>query len=164
MSALATTVPANSDLAASAKRFLRILYADDVRELRDVARISFSRDGHGIECVEDGEIALNRVQHDATYDLVITDHHMPIMNGLSLVRRLREISYPGKIMVFSSELSPAVAIEYANLRVDRILYKPVYPSALRAVIAELFPGAARGSLPARPSNSRAPFNPLPPRH
>lgn len=163
MSALVTTAPAVSDLSASAKRFLRILYADDVRELRDVARISFSRDGHGIECVEDGEIALERVTHDSSYDLVITDHHMPIMNGLTLVRRLRDIGYPGKIMVFSSELSPSVAAEYTNLRVDRILYKPVYPSTLRAVIAELFPGTGTPDA-AKRAATNAPFNPLPRRH
>jgi DNA-binding NarL/FixJ family response regulator len=65
---------------------------------------------------------------------------MPNMNGLELVTRLREQAFPGRIMVFSSELSTAVAKEYELLKVDRILYKPVYPSILRTVIGELFPG------------------------
>ncbi len=120
------------------KKFLRILYADDLRELRDVARISFSRDGHGIECVDDGLIALNRVMADPNFDLVITDHHMPNMNGLELVKGLRKLEFPGKIIVFSSELGPQVAGEYRKLNVDRILYKPIFPSALRQTLAELF--------------------------
>jgi two-component system, chemotaxis family, chemotaxis protein CheY len=127
---------------ASAKRFLRILYADDLCELRDIARVSLSRDGHGIECVEDGQIALNRVTSDPSFDLVITDHHMPNMTGLALVNALRNMNFPGKIVVFSSELSPAVAAEYARLKVDRILFKPVFPSVLRLVLAELFPNSA----------------------
>jgi CheY-like chemotaxis protein len=122
----------------SPRRFLRILYADDLRELREVARISFSRDGHGIECVPDGSVALRRVTEDPHFDLVITDHHMPEMNGLDLVRALREIQFSGRILVFSSELSPDVAAEYRSLNVDRILYKPVFPSVLRQVLRELF--------------------------
>lgn len=134
---------------AAAKRFLRILYADDVRELRDVARLSFSREGHGIECVADGQIAIARVSADPHFDLVITDHHMPNMNGLEVVRHLREMEFPGKIMVFSSDLGSVVASEYEQLKVDRILYKPVYPSELRRTIAEMFPGlqSARAETP-----------------
>ena len=155
MPATSTTLP-----SAAPKRFLRILYADDLRELRDVARLSFSRDGHGIECFPDGELALNRLIEDSTFDLVITDHHMPNMNGLELVRRLRELAYPGKIMVFSSELSPTVEEEYQRLDVDRILYKPVYPTMLREILAGLFPGATRAphpaSMSANPTASAAP--------
>jgi len=124
------------------RRFLRILYADDLRELREVARISLSREGHGIECVADGSLALARVIADPGFDLVITDHHMPAMNGLELVTRLREQDFAGKILVFSSELSAAVAADYTRLKVDHILYKPVYPSVLRQVLHELFPASS----------------------
>ena len=133
------SAPPSFSAAPTIKRFLRVLYADDLRDLRDIMRISLSREGHGIECVEDGLLALARVTADPGFDLVITDHHMPNLNGLELVMRLREQEFPGRIMVFSSELSPNVAAEYERLRVDRILYKPVYPSVLRDVIAELFP-------------------------
>lgn len=123
---------------SGAKQVLRILYADDLRELRDVARISFSREGHGIECVPDGLQALDRLRADSGFDLVITDHHMPLMNGLALVRALREMEYRGKILVFSSELDPRVTSEYKALKVDRILFKPVFPSVLRQTLAEMF--------------------------
>lgn len=129
------------------RRFLRILYADDLRELREVARISLSREGHGIECVADGSLALARVIADPAFDLVITDHHMPNMNGLELVTCLREQEFAGKIMVFSSELSSAVAAAYRRLEVDHILYKPVYPAVLRQVLHEMFPASAPASAP-----------------
>lgn len=130
--------PAASPSSIGAKQAIRILYADDLRELRDVARISFTREGHGIECVPDGLQALDRLRADPCFDLVITDHHMPLMNGLALVRALREMEYRGKILVFSSELDPRVAAEYKALKVDRILFKPVFPSVLRQTLAEMF--------------------------
>jgi two-component system chemotaxis response regulator CheY len=134
-------VPAASAAVSVAKRMLRILYADDLHELRDVARISFSREGHGIECFADGALALARILADRDFDLVITDHHMPNMNGLEFVMKLRELEFPGKIMVFSSELSESVARQYREQKVDRILYKPVFPSLLRKTLSELFPGS-----------------------
>ena len=133
--------PASPPANSAARRALRILYADDLHELRDVARISFSRDGHGIECFADGAQALQQIESDSAYDLVITDHHMPNMNGLEFVTKLRERAFPGKIMVFSSELSESVARQYRQQNVDRILYKPVFPSALRSILKELFPPA-----------------------
>lgn len=135
--------PAPVATAVSAtRRLLRILYADDLHELRDVARISFSREGHHIECFADGALALARILADQTFDLVITDHHMPNMNGLEFVRKLRELGFPGKIMVFSSEISESVARQYRDQQVDRILYKPVFPSILRNTLGELFPPPA----------------------
>ena len=125
------------------KKLLRILYADDVRELRDVARIALSREGHLIECVADGKEALDRIVADPNaFDLLISDHHMPKMNGLELVARVRELPFHGKILIFSSELNPAVSDAYNELKVDRMLYKPVFPSELRQILAELFAPAA----------------------
>lgn len=134
-----STSPVPAPAAPGARQPLRILYADDLHELRDVAQISFRREGHGIECCEDGALALAKLANDPAFDLVITDHHMPNMNGLELVTRLREREFPGKIMVFSSELSESVARQYREQNVDRILYKPVFPSMLRKILGELFP-------------------------
>ena len=65
-------------------RALRILYAEDLRDLREVARMALSRDGHVIECVVDGSVALERLTAAPdSVDLLITDHHMPVMNGRS---------------------------------------------------------------------------------
>jgi two-component system, chemotaxis family, chemotaxis protein CheY len=137
--------PSSRSLATPAEatpaspRALRILYADDLHELRDLARISLTRDGHGIECFADGALALAEIEADSEFDLVITDHHMPNMNGLEFVMNLRGRAFSGKIMVFSSELSETVARQYREHKVDRILYKPVFPSALRKILSELFP-------------------------
>lgn len=127
----------------SPKKSLRILYADDMRELREVARLALTRDGHQIDCVGDGQQALDRITATPdAYDLVITDHHMPHLNGIELVTRLRELPFQGKILIFCSELSPIVSDTYQRLKVDRILYKPVFPSELRQVLADLYQPAS----------------------
>lgn len=136
----AITHPPKATVPSPTRRALRILYADDMQELRDVARLSLGRAGHRIECVADGQQAIEVLAANLKgYDLVISDHHMPILNGLGVVSKLRELNFPGKVLIFCSELSPAVSDLYRQLKVDRILYKPVFPSELRQVLDELFP-------------------------
>jgi len=115
----------------------RILYVDDMKELREVARLALSRVGHKVECVSDGALALDLIKaNPGAYDVVITDHHMETMNGLELVMKLREIHYPGLIAVVSSELNDDVEHEYRNMGVEKILYKPVELSALRSLVLD----------------------------
>ncbi len=123
---------------AGPRKSLRVLYADDMRELRQLLEIVLGRDGHKVDSVHDGKLALEMLKRDpSAYDVVITDHHMPTISGLELVAELRAFKYPGRIIVFSSELSMAVDAAYRRHRVDHILPKPIFPSDLRAIFATL---------------------------
>lgn len=126
------------DTARNPRKSFRVLYADDMRELRQLLVIVLGRDGHKVDSVSDGQQALDLVKKDVTaYDVVITDHHMPTISGLQLVAELRNMNYPGRIIVFSSELSSAVDTSYRRHKVDYILPKPIFPSDLRAIFATL---------------------------
>lgn len=129
----------------------RILYAEDMSALRILLQETLGREGYEIHCCEHGEAAwqMLAVQPDR-FDLLITDHHMPVLNGLELVQRLRTSGiFAGRIVVFSSELSEEVDQAYRDLAVDCILKKPVLRQTLRRVLAELWRSAT-------PSRSTAP--------
>lgn len=127
-----------ADSSIKPRKSLRVLYADDMKELRQLLEIVLGRDGHVVDSVADGHLALDEVKKNpALYDVVITDHHMPTISGLELVTKLREIGFPGKIIVFSSELSATVDAAYRAQRVDHILPKPIFPTDLRAIFATL---------------------------
>jgi CheY-like chemotaxis protein len=126
-----------TEKGATETKTRRVLYVDDMRELREVARLALSRAGHHVECAPDGTDAFALISaHPEAYDIVISDHHMAGMNGLELVMKLREIKYPGRIAIVSSEMGADIAEEYRRLDVGRILYKPVELSELRALVLE----------------------------
>lgn len=130
---------AEQNTAKESSSGLRILYADDMKELRDVASAALTREGHRIECVASGAEALRRLTADpAAIDLLITDHHMPGMDGIELVQAVREREIPCRILVFCSALSRDVHDAYHRFAVDRVLYKPVLPSDLRRTIRDIF--------------------------
>ena len=117
----------------------RILYAEDMPELRDLMSAVLANEGYEVETVDGGGEALERLKHaDHGFDLLITDHHMPGINGLELVRQTRELTYPGLIVVFSSELSEEVHDQYRRFAVDAILPKPIFPVTFRRVLETLF--------------------------
>jgi two-component system chemotaxis response regulator CheY len=132
------STPVTSQTAPAPKKSLRVLYADDMKELRQLLEVVLGRDGHKVESVPDGNLALDLLKENpAAYDVVITDHHMPTVSGLELVARLRAMNFKGRIIVFSSELSEDVDATYRTHKVDFILPKPVFPSELRALFATL---------------------------
>jgi CheY-like chemotaxis protein len=116
----------------------RVLYAEDQPDLRELMRLILDRAGYEVETVADGQAALRRLAElPADFDLLITDHHMPVMNGLELVARLPAATFRGRIMVFTSETDPAVHREYLRLGVHQILPKPIQPDALRRILTRL---------------------------
>ncbi len=120
------------------RRQLRVLYADDMLQLLELIAIVLERDGHTVETAATGRQALDKITtHPSGYDVLITDHHMPDLNGLELVRGIRTLPFTGKIVVFSSELSEAVDLAYRRLNVDHILPKPIFPRQLRELFATL---------------------------
>ena len=134
---MTTSAPSN-DTAAPHKKQYRVLYADDMQQLRELIAIVLGRDGHLVQTAANGREALDKIISDPTgYDVVITDHHMPDLNGLELVTGIRTLPFHGKIIVFSSELSDAVNLGYRRLKVDHILPKPIFPAQLREVFARL---------------------------
>jgi two-component system chemotaxis response regulator CheY len=69
---------------------VKILIVDDSRTVRQLLKLVLMK---GLPCqiteAEDGQKAVDVLQADDAYDLVITDINMPNMNGLSLVKKVR---------------------------------------------------------------------------
>jgi CheY-like chemotaxis protein len=121
---------------------LNILVVDDEASVSASILWALKPFGHTTKVVSGGEQALENLAGDPTITLVITDHSMPRMSGLELVRRLRETGYNGKILVLSAHLSHRNRAAYDSLGVNAMLPKPFDVDALRQVIAELFQDSA----------------------
>jgi CheY-like chemotaxis protein len=71
------------------------------------------------------------------FDVVITDHRMPRMTGLQLVRQLRAQNFGGKIFVLSAFLSDEDIRAYEELNVDMMMSKPFDFDELQEAMAVL---------------------------
>jgi CheY-like chemotaxis protein len=125
-------------IQAKHERLLHVLCAEDYRPLADATKRALEGVGHMVECVEDGQMAFDRVMADLKFfDLIITDHRMPGLSGLELVTKLREADFSGKIIVHTSDLAEEESRAYWDLSVDHILLKPILPSELQAAVCKV---------------------------
>jgi DNA-binding NtrC family response regulator len=87
----------------------RILVVDDDASIRETFELQLGRRGYEVETVESGEKALNLLQEFGP-SLVITDLRMPGMDGLELLRRVREGSEADVVVITAHEsMESAVA-------------------------------------------------------
>ena len=115
----------------------RILFAEDHQPTRELMAILLSDAGYTVDAAKNGREALQLFQKSPDeYDVLITDHEMPELDGLELVERLREARFGGKIIVVSGGLSFAAAEAYTALEVDQILAKPIMRQILIQAIEE----------------------------
>lgn len=89
--------------------------------------------GYQVVVEADGAAALRRLD-SAHFDIVITDHRMPVMDGLELVRELRARHYAGRIYVISGEMPAEAWAEYGRLQVDGVGTKPMRISDLHRML------------------------------
>lgn len=68
---------------------LKILIAEDDRELRQLFSHVLTKNGYAVKGVSNGKEALDALDNDY-FDLIITDIMMPIMDGYNLVQQLRD--------------------------------------------------------------------------
>ena len=114
----------------------RILVADDDRVVRRIVVTKLSGLGYDVTDVEDGQEALEVLEGGQVHNLLITDSLMPRMNGLQLVRALRQNSNPDlailPIIMLTSRQGEQDIIEGLEAGVDDYVIKPFSPDELAA--------------------------------
>lgn len=117
---------------------LRILCVEDQEILGDVMLCLLAQAGHWVEHVSDGLDAWDKISQDlANFDLVITGHLMPRLNGLELVELLREAVFPGRIILYTGGISSEVADRYRQFGVRSIIAKSSRAEDLLNVVSRL---------------------------
>ena len=134
----------------------RVLLVDD-NKLGLIARKAVLEDaGHRITTALEGQEALERFAREK-FDLVITDYKMPRMNGLELIRRIRERPEPVPIILISG-YAEALGMTEENTGADIVIAKSAteVPQLLRSVNRLLRRGAPRKPVRShRPHTSKA---------
>jgi signal transduction histidine kinase len=102
----------------------RILWADDNADMRDYVR-QLLAPRYDVVCVEDGEAALEAVGRQPP-DLVLADIMMPRMDGLALLRALREgeATRTIPVILLSARAGEEAAMEGLEAGADHYLVKP----------------------------------------
>jgi CheY-like chemotaxis protein len=109
-----------------------VLIVDDDETARLLERTVLEGAGHRVFFAVDGEVAL-KVYKSNPIDVVLTDLKMPRLNGLRLIKEIRELDAQAVVVAISG--ASADQLEMAkDLGAVSTLYKPIDAKALLAAI------------------------------
>ena len=115
---------------------LNILIVDDEPSICRILQLLLQRAGHVVQIAPDGHEAFSAIaaSRSAQFDVLITDHDMPVASGLDLVGRLAASGVSCRTIVCSAFLTPDLEKQYYGLGVSRCLTKPVVWEQLRDIL------------------------------
>ena len=123
-----------------------MLIVDDEEGVRDFLSRTLDAE-YDVLAVSDGISALHQLRETGetreAYNLVIADLRMPGMDGLTLIREVKQLNPQMPIIIITGFSSESSAIEAVNLGVSGYLTKPVgIPQVLAAAAKALGQPAA----------------------
>ena len=114
-----------------------ILVVDDTRSMRKMVSAVLAGAGYEVAEAGDGVEALE-LARSRRFDLVVTDHNMPRMDGVTLVQELRKLANydPVALIVLSTEVDPVLKQKGREAGATGWMAKPFDPQRMLDIVAK----------------------------
>ncbi|BBK38421.1 hypothetical protein STAQ_34990 [Allostella sp. ATCC 35155] len=118
-----------------------ILVVDDDGEFARYVQSLLRRDGHAVDLAADGLEALRRIDR-RRYDLIVSDIHMPGMDGTELFRRLdtQDRDAAGRVLFVTGDVANPELEQFFLLAGRPVIAKPFDDERFLSVVRQLLPG------------------------
>ena len=130
----------NRDVTPVAVPSMSILLVEDEPISQFVARALLDKQGHRVDVANDGIEALEKI-HAERFDLVVTDIHMPRLDGYATTRRIRAVadsrtaSVP--VLALTADLKRGTLERCVEAGIDAVVSKPLDMEEMSQTIANL---------------------------
>jgi signal transduction histidine kinase/ActR/RegA family two-component response regulator len=123
-------------IQSAGDRPARILIVEDNAVNQKVVTTVLRKRGFAIEVASHGREALDRLEHDADFDLILMDVQMPVLDGLEATRLIRgdERWKHIPIVAMTAHAMNGDRERCLAAGMDAYISKPVHPSHLLAVV------------------------------
>jgi DNA-binding response OmpR family regulator len=131
--------PAHAPARSAPRECPRILVMDEDRDLRWLYADVLARRGYRIDIAGDGAVGWEALQTNH-YHLLITEHDLPSLTGLEVVRKLRSARMAVPVVMAAVRLPRDELDRDPSLKLSAVLTKPFYISQflemVRAVLLD----------------------------
>jgi len=110
-----------------------ILVADDKKSMREFLSEALRKEGYQVTAASDGKEALNAFRETAP-DLVVTDIRMPGMDGLTFLKKMRELDPDSVVIVITAYGSIESAVKAMKSGAYDYITKPFSIEELTVVV------------------------------
>jgi len=112
---------------------MKLLVIDDEESTRDLLRITLESDGYEVLTAEDGPSGLEIFTKDNP-PIVLTDIKMPGMDGIEVLRRVKEHNKDAEVIVITGHGEMNLAINALQLEASDFINKPISDAALAVAL------------------------------
>ena len=112
----------------------KVLYIDDASSMRKLVNLVLSKEFE-LTMATNGQEGYEAVQNEQ-FDVIISDINMPVMNGLTLLEKIREneSSKFTPVLMMTTEASAEMKAEGKRLGATGWIVKPFDPEKLAGII------------------------------
>src|SRR5438034_8537810 len=102
----------------------RILVIDDEHNIRTMIRLALQHVGHTVETAADGLEGLEKFGNGTAWDLTLLDQRMPGMEGLEVLREIRQRDSQAQVVMITAFGTIDLAVEAMKSGATDFLRKP----------------------------------------
>ncbi|MBX7142895.1 MAG: sigma-54 dependent transcriptional regulator [Oligoflexia bacterium] len=114
----------------------KLLLVEDADSLREVLTSVLQHDGYHVDSFPNAEDALEALKAN-TYACVLADFKLPGMNGIELLKNVREQSRTVPYLIMTAFGSIEIAVEAMKHGANDFICKPFEPDTIRSVIRDI---------------------------
>ena len=114
----------------------KILVVDDERGIRILLSEVLSSRGFQVSLARDGMESLKKMENDH-FDLVVTDINMPRLDGIGMLKTMKENGRTEKVIIMTGNASDTRLEDPEMYRVESQLYKPFGMAAFLSTVDSL---------------------------
>ncbi len=115
---------------------MSILYVEDEQSIRENTKLLLETIFSNVQTAGNGLEGLN-LYKESLFDIVITDILMPEMNGVNMVKKIKEINPNQSIIITSACEDSNYLLELINLAVAQFILKPIQTEQLINILDEV---------------------------
>ena len=116
----------------------KILIAEDDDSMGRLISYKLKSAGYDIKVLKEGDLVLTELQKNK-YHLLILDLMLPGMNGVQILKKLKEKSIEVEVLVLSAKSQEKDIVQALELGADEYITKPFRPDELLVIIREKKP-------------------------
>ncbi len=111
----------------------KVLAVDDSATMRNLVKIALEAEGFSVDTAQNGQEALELTKKN-TYDIVISDINMPVMDGLQFLKEFRSFNRTTPFLMLTTETEAKKKEEAKRLGATGWIVKPFKPEDLIKVV------------------------------
>src|SRR5436309_15106300 len=112
----------------------RLLIIDDEENIRETMQFALDAVGYQTEVAADGPEGLEKFGTGENWDLVLLDQRMPGMEGLEVLRHIRERDPAARVLMVTAYGTIELAVDAMKSGAVDFLRKPFTPDVLRGAV------------------------------